>query len=91
MDALVFIYFNKTGRFAELIDTCLFAHRIGSLRRAAALTQRDLARVCGVTSQAVSKWERGISCPDIQILDELAYALDVSLEELLLPQMSEPK
>ncbi len=70
-----------------MIDTVLFAHRIGSLRRAADLTQKDLARVCGVTSQAVSKWERGISCPDIQILDELAAALGVDLQELLLPQV----
>lgn len=69
-----------------MIDTVVFAHRIGSLRRAAALTQKDLANKCGVTSQAVSKWERGISCPDIQILDELAEALGVDLQDLLLPQ-----
>ena len=68
-----------------LIDIYMFAHRIGSLRRAAAMPQKEIAKACGVTSQAVSKWEHGISCPDIQILDELAAVLGVNIQELLMP------
>ena len=70
-------------RFEELIDMNLFACRIASLRHEAGLTQKELAQRCCVTSQAVSKWEHGISCPDIMILDELADALHVSLQHLL--------
>jgi len=37
----------------------------------------------GVTPQAVSKWERGLSCPDLVLLDELAELLDTSIDRLL--------
>lgn len=36
-----------------------------------------------VTDKAVSKWERNISCPDINSIPKLAEILDVSVEELL--------
>jgi transcriptional regulator with XRE-family HTH domain len=42
-----------------------------------------LMLLVGVTAQAVSKWERGSSCPDITILDEIADNLNISLPELL--------
>ena len=47
------------------------------------MTQGELAVRVGVTAQAVSKWERGISCPDISILDELAEILEMTVSELL--------
>ena len=36
-----------------------------------------------VTDKAVSKWERDLSCPDINTISKLADILDVSVEELL--------
>jgi transcriptional regulator with XRE-family HTH domain len=42
----------------------------------------------GVSPQAVSKWERGLACPDLVFLDDLADLLDVSIEELLLGRPS---
>ena len=56
---------------------------IADTRRDLGLTQRELANKVGVTAQAVSKWERGSSCPDIAILDEIADTLGVSVSELL--------
>ena len=47
------------------------------------MTQQQLADKLGVTDKAVSKWERGVSYPDITILRELADALGVSVSELL--------
>ncbi|MCL2781111.1 MAG: helix-turn-helix domain-containing protein [Actinomycetia bacterium] len=52
-------------------------------RRAAGLTQRDLADRLFVTESAVSKWERGISYPDISLLAPLAHQLAVSPAELI--------
>ena len=53
------------------------------MRKARGLTQKELAKALGVTDKAVSKWERGASCPDISLLLPLAGLLDVSAEELL--------
>lgn len=52
-------------------------------RRDAGLTQRQLAEHLHVTESAVSKWERGLSYPDITIVAHLADALGVSTQELI--------
>lgn len=46
-------------------------------------TQRELAEKIHVTDKAVSKWERGLSIPDVAILPDLAKELDISIHELL--------
>lgn len=56
---------------------------IFEMRKANGFTQKDLAEKLGVTDKAVSKWERGISCPDIALLVPLAKLLGVSASELL--------
>ena len=57
--------------------------RIAQLRRDQGLTQEMLAQRMGVSPQAVSKWERGLACPDVVYLDDLATVLDVGIDELL--------
>lgn len=57
--------------------------RIAEGRRRQGLTQNRVAARMGVTPQAVSKWERGLSCPDLVLLDELAELLDTSIDRLL--------
>ena len=47
------------------------------------LTQRDLADILHVTYQAVSKWERGLSIPDISVLKEISKLYNVSIDELI--------
>ena len=56
---------------------------ISSKRKEKNMTQRDLANIIGVTDRAVSKWERGVGCPDISLLDDLSKALNISIVELL--------
>ena len=51
-------------------------------RQRSALTQERLAETLGVTPQAVSKWERGESLPDIALPPELSAALGLTLDEL---------
>lgn len=53
------------------------------LRRKRNLTQEKLAESLGVSFQAVSKWERGDTFPDITILPEIAAFFKVSVDELL--------
>ncbi len=57
--------------------------RIASRRRACGLTQGEIADHMGVSPQAVSKWERGLACPDMMTIDDLAALLNIGLEELL--------
>lgn len=56
---------------------------IAKLRREKNLTQKDLASKLGVTDKAVSKWERGLGCPDVSLLETLSKVLNVSILELL--------
>jgi transcriptional regulator with XRE-family HTH domain len=63
-------------------DFSRLGENIASLRRAAGLTQELLADRLGVTSQAVSKWERQISCPDVSLLPAMADVFAVSIDEL---------
>lgn len=57
--------------------------RINEYRRQRNITQEQLADAMGVTSQAVSKWENDISCPDIAILPQLADYFGVSMDRLV--------
>lgn len=57
------------------------------LRKEQGLTQRQLAEAIHVSDKAVSKWERGMGCPDVSLLPALARHLDVSLEVLLSGQL----
>ena len=56
---------------------------ISELRKQHGMTQLELAEKMGVTDKAVSKWERDLSCPDINSLPNLAEVLGVSVEELM--------
>ena len=56
---------------------------ISSLRKEKGMTQSELADKMNVTDKAVSKWERNISCPDVNPIPKLAKVLGVSVEELL--------
>lgn len=47
------------------------------------MTQAELARRLNITDRAVSKWERGLSAPDIALLEPLAQALDLTVLELI--------
>ena len=57
--------------------------RIALLRKQRGMTQEELAEKMGISSQAVSKWENDVSCPDIQSLPRLARLLGVTVDELL--------
>ncbi len=56
---------------------------IASLRKSKGMTQLDLAQQLGVTDKAVSKWERDLSCPDVNSLPKLAEVLGVTVDELM--------
>lgn len=56
---------------------------IAQRRRALGMTQRQFAEKLYVTDSAVSKWERGLSYPDITLLHDICEILNISEHELL--------
>ena len=59
------------------------SEKISSLRKAHNLTQEALGEAVGVSPQAVSKWEKGDSLPDISVIPDLCRVLRISADTLL--------
>lgn len=59
------------------------ADLIATRRKEKGMTQKQLGSKLGVTDKVVSKWERGNGQPDINFLEPLAEALEVTISELL--------
>ncbi len=57
-------------------------NKIKELRKKRGITQEQLANSIGVSFQAVSKWETGITLPDIALAPVLATYFEVSMDEL---------
>ena len=57
------------------MDREMLGRFIAQRRKELNLTQRELAEALHVTDKAVSKWERGLSYPDVTLLQPLAAAL----------------
>jgi transcriptional regulator with XRE-family HTH domain/cellobiose-specific phosphotransferase system component IIB len=57
--------------------------KIRELRQSKKLTQKELAKILNVTPQAISKWERNESNPDIQTILNLSDYFNVSVDEIL--------
>ena len=60
-----------------------FGDIILELRKGQNLTQQDLAKKLNITDKAISKWERGLSYPDITSISMLAKSLNVDSSYLI--------
>ena len=61
----------------------MLSDNIRTVRKNKGFTQEDLASRLHVTRQTISKWEKGLSVPDAEMLSKLADELEVSVSELL--------
>ena len=66
------------------MDIIKVGKQIAALRKAKNITQVELGERIGVSFQAVSKWERGESLPDITLLPDLAKILETTIDYILL-------
>ena len=64
------------------MSTLDFGGKIKTLRLSKSMTQEHLAQRLRVSPQAVSKWENGVTLPDIQLLPELSILLGTSIDAL---------
>lgn len=65
------------------MDNEKFGNFIKSLRKEKKLTQKELGEKLNITDKAISKWERGLSFPDIAMLNSLASFFEIDVSELL--------
>ena len=65
------------------MDTLKIGRYIQRLRKAAGMTQKDLAEKLNLSFQAVSKWENGDALPDTGILLDLCDILNTTVDKLL--------
>ncbi len=56
---------------------------IRALRKNKGWTQMQLAEQLHISDKAVSKWERGISFPDIELMEELAQVFQVDVADII--------
>lgn len=66
-----------------------FGQFIAGIRKEKKMTQAELAQQIHVTDKAVSRWERGLGFPDIQTLEPLAQALEITVLELMRSEKKE--
>jgi uncharacterized protein YjbI with pentapeptide repeats len=62
-----------------MLNSNSIGNKIAAARKKASLSQADLAQQVSISAQAVGKWERGESMPDITTLNRLAEILGVDL------------
>ena len=69
----------------------MLGENIRRLRKQKGSSQETLAQQLHVVRQTISKWEKGISVPDAEMLQRLAELFEVSVGELLGPDIPEPE
>lgn len=65
------------------MDCIKIGKLICAIRKEKQLTQQQLADFMNISDKTVSKWERGLGCPDVSLLPELSDILGINLEVLL--------
>lgn len=71
----------------------MFSENLKTLRKQRGFTQEELAARLNVVRQTVSKWEKGLSVPDADLLTRLSEILEVPVSTLLgsaIPDDKEP-
>lgn len=65
------------------VATDIFKHNLKRLRIKSKLTQETLAEISGVSDREISKIERGLVCPNINIVQKLAGSFGLSASQIL--------
>jgi len=65
------------------VDCSKVGKLILELRTEKGMTQKELANAMNISDRTISKWERGLGCPDVSLLSELSQALSVNIEKIL--------
>ena len=86
-----YIFIRKIRKRCMILDVQRFGAFIQSRRKELGLTQGELGQKLNVTDKAISRWERCIGFPDINLLEPLADALQISIQELMQCERIKPE
>ena len=73
----------RTSRLEDAQGTSGVGGRLRTARRAAGLTQKQLAEKLGVESITVSRWERGVTSPSLPRLRRIAEITETTVSDLV--------
>lgn len=65
------------------MDCTKMGELLYKLRQDKGMTQKQLADLMNISDKTISKWERGLGCPDVSLLPEVSQILGVNIEEIL--------
>jgi len=74
-----------------IMDCSKVGKLILTLRKEKNMTQKELANKLNLSDRTISKWERGIGCPDVSLLNELSQILGVHIEKILTGDLAPSK
>ncbi|WP_286944811.1 helix-turn-helix domain-containing protein [Acetobacterium sp. UBA5834] len=66
------------------MDCNKVGYLLKALRSEKAMTQKQVAERMHLSDKTISKWERGLGCPDVSLLGELSQLFEVNIEKILL-------
>lgn len=69
------------------MDNLKVGKLILNLRKEKGYTQKQLADAMNISDKTISKWERGLGCPDVSLLRVLSDVLGVNIEQILLGEL----
>lgn len=70
------------------MDCSKIGKLIQSMRKEKKMTQKEVADAMNISDKTISKWERGLGCPDVTLLSELSKVLGVNIERILLGDLN---
>ena len=73
----------RIGNNERIMKMLSFGQRLKLIRKEAQITQAELSEKLMVSVQAISKWEKGESLPDVYLIARLAGLFGVSIEDLI--------
>lgn len=65
------------------MDCMKIGKLIYKLRKEKSMTQKQVADAMNISDKTISKWERGLGCPDISLLLELSEILNINIDDIL--------
>jgi len=65
------------------LDCQKIGNLIYTLRKEKNMTQKEVAERLNLSDKTISKWERGLGCPDVSLLGEVAELLGINIEKML--------